>query len=261
VDTCRDIANHDGPRVLSGALATEGLAWLALAVLVAGIVRGFTGFGSALVYLPIAALFLPPTWVIATAVTFSIFGPLPLLPPAWKQADKPEVARLALAAALAIPLGVMLLTRLDPLMFRWMVSGVSVTTLLLLASGWRYTKAVPAPLGVAAGFVSGIMGGFMGLPGPPVILLYLSGQKKVAEIRAAILLFLFATDVVVLLVLWLQGLVTAEAFWVGVLLVPSYMAGGLIGKRLFDPQHERVFRGVAYAIILLAAVTGLPVFD
>ncbi|NOR62394.1 MAG: TSUP family transporter [Rhodobacteraceae bacterium] len=261
MDTGGDPCDHDGADLLSGALATEGLVWLALAVLVAGIVRGFTGFGSALVYLPIAGIFLPPTWVVATAVTFSIFGPLPLMPQAWQQADKREVARLAIAAAAAIPLGVMLLAGLDPLVFRWVISGVAVATLLVLASGWRYAGAVSAPLGLATGFVSGLMGGFVGLPGPPAILLYLSGQKKAAEIRAVILLFLFTTDVVVLGVLWLQGLVTAEAFWVGVLLVPSYMAGGLIGKRLFDPTHERLFRGVAYGIILLAAVTGLPVFD
>lgn len=245
---------------MAGVLATDGLAWLALAVLVAGVVRGFSGFGSALVYLPIAGIFLPPVWVIATTATFSIFGPLPLLPSAWRVADKGEVLRLALAGAVAIPLGVALLTMLEPTAFRWLVSAVSGATILALASGWRYQRAVPVPLGLAAGFAAGLMGGFMGLPGPPVILLYLSGRKAVAEIRAVILLFLFTTDVVVLVTLAARGMVTAQALLIGLLLAPCYMTGGLVGKRLFDPAREGLFRAVAYGIILLAAVTGLPVF-
>ena len=246
---------------MSAALATEGLAWLALTVLLAGKGRGFTGFGSALVYLPIAAIFLPPTWVIGTMIAFSMFGPLPLMPRALREANKAEVVRLAVAGAFGIPLGVYLLTQLDAEVFRWLVSGVAVVTLGLLASGWRYHGEVTPVLGLATGFVSGVLGGFVGLAGPPVILLYLSGRKAVAEIRAVILLFLFTTDVVVMVTFLLRDLITLEAFFIGLLLVPSYMIGGLLGQKLFDPARERLFRGLAYAIILLAAVTGLPVFD
>lgn len=246
---------------LAQALATEGLAWLALTVLLGGVVRGFTGFGSALVYLPVAAIYLPPTWVIATTVAFSMVGPLPLLPRAWREADKAAVLRLALAGAVGIPLGVWLLTNLAPEAFRWLVSIVAVVTLALLASGWRYNAAIGPALSAGTGFISGVMGGFIGLPGPPVILLYLSGRKAVSEIRAVILLFLFSTDVVVLLTFLLRGLVSAEALLIGGLLVPSYMIGSLIGQKLFNPAHERLFRGLAYSIILLAAIIGLPLFD
>lgn len=253
-------AYRDGA-YLSAALATDGLAWLALTVLLAGVVRGFTGFGSALVYLPVAAIFLPPTWVIASMIVFSMFGPLPLMPRALREANMAEVARLALAGVVGIPIGVYLLTKLEPEAFRWLVSGVAVVTLGLLASGWRYSGRVTPALGVATGFVSGILGGFIGLAGPPVILLYLSGRRAVSEIRAVILLFLFTTDVVVMITFLLRDLITLEAFLIGLMLVPSYMIGGLIGQKLFDPAREKLFRGLAYGIILLAAVTGLPVFD
>ena len=224
-------------------------------------VRGFTGFGSALVYLPVAGIFLPPTWVIATMISFSMFGPLPLLPRALRDAHKPEAARLALGAAVGIPIGVWFLTLLDPTVFRWLVSIVAVVTLGLLASGWRYSGVVSPMLAAITGFISGVLGGFVGLAGPPVILLYLSGRRAVSEIRAVILLFLFATDVVVMLTFLIRDLISLEAFLIGVLLVPSYLIGGLLGQKLFDPRHERLFRGLAYAIILLAAITGLPVFD
>ena len=48
------------PEILSEALALPGLWLLILGALVAGIVRGFSGFGTAMIYLPIAAQVMPP---------------------------------------------------------------------------------------------------------------------------------------------------------------------------------------------------------
>jgi len=243
------------------ALATEGFLWLFLAVLVAGIVRGFTGFGSALVYLPIAGIFLPPTWVIASMIGFSMIGPLPLIPRALREVDKSEVLRIGAAAWLGVPLGVYFLTRLDPEAFRWLVSLVALVTLVLLASGWRYRGAVPVALGAFAGFMGGFLGGFVGIGGPPVILLYLGSRRAIAKIRAVILLYLVMMDFAVVAVFFARDLIPLQAFLVGILLGPGYLVGGMIGQRLFDPRYERLFRGLAYGIILLALVTGLPVFD
>ena len=48
--------------VLWQALQFEGLIWLITAALLAGFVRGFSGFGSALIFMPLAGQFLPPLW-------------------------------------------------------------------------------------------------------------------------------------------------------------------------------------------------------
>ncbi len=249
-----------GRAVLSALLATHGLGWLVLAVLVAGMVRGFSGFGSALVYVPVAGVFLPPAQVVATMVVFSLIGPLPLLPRAWRECARAEVLRLALGALVGVPLGVFLLTRLDGEVFRWLVSGIVLLTLGALVSGWRYTRAPASGVTLGAGFLSGALGGFVGLPGPPVILLYLGGRKAVAQIRAAILLFLFISDTLVMGVFVLRDMLSLQTVMVGLVLGAGYLVGGLIGARLFDPSRERLFRVIAYGIILVAALLGLPVF-
>lgn len=246
---------------MSAALAIEGLIWLAVAVLFAGIVRGFTGFGSALVYLPVAGMYLPPATVIATMIAFSMIGPLPLLPRGWRECNKGEVLRLGAAAVIGVPLGVYLLTKLDGDSFRWLVSGLAMVTLAVLASGWRYSRPLSSVLTAGTGFLSGLLGGFIGLAGPPVILLYLGGRKAVIEIRAVILVFLFSVDFSVMLTFIMRDLITVQALLIGLMLVPSYMIGGLIGARLFDPMREGLFRAIAYVIILIAALTGLPLFD
>ncbi len=242
-------------------LQTDGLVWLAVAVFFAAIVRGFCGFGSALVYLPVAAQFLEPASTIASMIIFGLIGPLPLIPRAIRDSVPKEVIRLGLAGVFGIPLGVLLLTKLEPEMFRWLISGIALVTLVALGSGLRYRGAPSAFLAMATGFISGVLGGFVGLAGPPVILLYLGGQKKIAEIRALILLFLFITDIAVMLTFLSRGLIGIDAAIIGILLIPAYMIGGLIGARIFNPAHEKAFRLTAYAIITIALLSGLPIFD
>ena len=47
--------------VLWQALQFEGLIWLITAALLAGFVRGFSGFGSALIFMPLTGQFCHPS--------------------------------------------------------------------------------------------------------------------------------------------------------------------------------------------------------
>ena len=51
----------------------DGLAWLIITVVFAGLVRGFAGFGTALVFMPIAASVTSPVWAIIIMMSFDIF--------------------------------------------------------------------------------------------------------------------------------------------------------------------------------------------
>ena len=68
-------------------LSFDGLAWLIITVIFAGIVRGFSGFGTALIFMPIAASVTSPVWAIIIMMSFDIFGPLALLPRAWRDGE------------------------------------------------------------------------------------------------------------------------------------------------------------------------------
>ena len=52
------------PDALAQALATEGLWALCLIYLAAGVVRGFSGFGTALIVVPVAGIYLEPAQII-----------------------------------------------------------------------------------------------------------------------------------------------------------------------------------------------------
>lgn len=249
------------PDWLAPVLAVPGLGWMALTIAAAGIVRGFTGFGTALIFVPVAGQFLPPADVILVITLTGVGSTLALLPRAWKDADKAEVGLMALCAVVTVPLGVQVMQALPETAVRWGVTAIAGGTLIALITGWRYHGTVSGPgLGVI-GLTAGLIGGMTGLTGPVVILFYLVGLKTARVVRANTILYLALLDVVIFANLILAGLSNPAMILLALVLAVPYVVTALIGQRLFDPAYERTYRWMAYGVIALAVVSGAPLFD
>jgi len=249
------------PEALASVLAIPGFWWLVVAISTAGLVRGFTGFGTALIVVPVAGLFLSSAQVIATITLTGIASTFALLPRAWRQSDRTEVGVLVIAALFTVPLGLTVMDRLDGLTIRWIVAAVAGGTLAALISGWRFSGKMNNPGLVAIGAVAGLVGGMTGLTGPIVILFYLAGQSAAQSVRANTILFLGALDVAIIGNLLLRGFAGWSVLWLALVLAVPYFITTMIGQALFDPKQERLYRYAAFAVIGLAVVTGLPVWS
>lgn len=242
-------------------LATGTYLWLICVALVAGLVRGFAGFGTALIYVPLASLALPPLWVIVSMTVMDLIGPLPNVPAAWRDGLPRQVAILALAAACALIPGLWALDRLPADGFRWLVGILCAVTVALMACGWRWSGPMTLPLLVATGALSGFLGGVSGLSGPPVILAYMAQALPTATIRATILLYLVAWEVVFAGTLAVTGRLSSGPLLLGAALVVPYLTANILGARLFRPGREHLYRSVAYTIIAGAALLALPIWS
>lgn len=248
------------PDALVQAFQTEGLIWLLMAVCVAGLVRGFSGFGSAMIIMPVAASVLSPVEAVIFLVAAEIIGPLPNLPAALREGTPSDVGLLALGALLALPLGLWGLSVVPQELFGWAVSICVIGLLILVMMGWRYRGAMTRKLIVGTGAVGGFMTGFAGIPGPPVIMLYMASTLPISIIRANFLLYLVTLDLILVPLLILMDLMVWKIALLGLLVgIPNLIANA-IGARLFDPQAEVLFRRVAYIVIAASAIIGLPLW-
>ena len=242
-------------------VSIDGFGWLMVATVLAGLVRGFTGFGTAMVFMPVAAAVLGPIPAVTAMLVIDFFGPLMVARAAWRNVDKGDLTRLALGAALAMPIGVLFLTTIPEDPFRYAVSGVSLVLLVMLIGGIRYRGAFTPPILFGAGGMGGLLGGAVGLGGPPVIMLYMASPKPAISIRANTLLFLFFTDMGLLITLFLAGVLKADALVTGLVLAIPYALAVMLGTRLFNPGSKTVYRRIAYAVIAISALSSLPLLD
>src|ERR1700684_197686 len=92
---------------LNAAIAIGGIAF------VSGTARGFSGFGSALIFMPLASSIAAPKLVAALLLVIDFIGSLPLAPNAWRQAERKATAIMVAGALVGVPIGTYFLSRLD----------------------------------------------------------------------------------------------------------------------------------------------------
>lgn len=249
------------PEIVTDILTLEGLGWLIAGVFLAGAVRGFSGFGAALVYMPIAGQFLPPLWALITLVIMEVFGPIPNLPAAWRAADRAQVARIAVGGAVALPVGLAVLLAVQPEVFRYMVSALVLIMPILMLCGLRLAGPITPRLQYGTGVVSGLVGGIAGLPGPPVILLYMASSTAAAVMRANIMLYLVVVDLALIVVISLTGRMEAVPLLLGLILALPNLLGNLAGAAMFRPERQRLYRMFGLGVMMVVGLTSLPIWD
>ena len=246
--------------LLQEVLALEGLIWIVCAASVAGVVRGFSGFGTAMIFLPVAGQYLAPFEALTVLLTMDLVGPLPNAPRAIRDGHPGDVARLSVGLFVAYPIGIALLAIANPEFFRYTVSIVSILLLVALVSGFRYHGTVTKPLVYGVGFSGGLLGGISGIPGPPVILFYMASRHPTSVIRANNTLYLIISEVALFVALLTQGYLNPSMLVFGLVLTVPYMLANVIGAAIFRPEAEKTYRYVAYGIIGISAIRGLPIW-
>jgi uncharacterized membrane protein YfcA len=250
---------------LSGLIPAELSTFAAIAIcavaFISGTARGFSGFGSALIFMPLASSIAAPKLVAALLLIIDFVAAAPLLPNAWKQADRKATAVIVAGALIGVPLGTYFLTRLDPVTTRWIISCFVTALLVLLLSGWRYRGKDHASISVGVGALSGFCSGLAQTGGPPIVGYWLGRPIPTVIARANILLYFGASDFFSGVAYAVSGLINTDAILFSLVVGPVYAVGVWFGASLFGRASEQVFRAICYALIAAAVIIGLPALD
>ncbi len=110
---------------------------IAVTTLVAGFVRGFSGFGGPMVMLPVLGALFPPAATIWLVMWIDVFVNIHLVPEARRHASRNVVLPLVIGSILTLPLGVAALVLLDPALMKKVISFTILLAALILLTGWR----------------------------------------------------------------------------------------------------------------------------
>jgi uncharacterized membrane protein YfcA len=246
---------------LGPVLAEPGLPFAAAVALVAGLVYGFAGFGSALIFIPLTTLVLPPAVAIAAFSLLALAALVTVVPRAWGLADRRAVGVMLAASVLVTPVGVLVLRIASEEVLRAIVAGLTLATLAALVAGWRVPVGAGLRTRAGIGALSGLAGGATGLNGPPVILFNLGTEgQPVAVTRANLAVFLTFSSLAILPQLWVQGVLPPRGLGIGAILFLPYALGTWAGARVFRPERAGIYRRIAYALIGAAGIAALPIW-
>lgn len=241
--------NEFGPMTMAAAAAmTFGAAY----------VRGLTGFGMAIILVPLLGLLIPPEEAVVLGILLQLLiGPVGLRQ-TLQEADRSTAMPIGLIAMALTPLGMWALSETPADMARILITASAVGAFVAVilpkkAGGARAGKLSIAITGVA----SGILTGFAAMPGPPVVPFYLRSVMDPRTVRASMLTIFFLTAIAgTLAALWL-GIATMRLFLFSCLLFLPMWFGNRMGGRHFGTVSAPLWQAMVAAVLGIAALSAV----
>lgn len=237
------------------------LALLVAVTFAASLARGFSGFGAALIFIPLASALLGPQVAVPLLLVTDGIMTAAMIPGAIRRADRRDVLTMSTGALVGVPAGTWLLTSLDPLTLRWAIVALAAVMLAVLVSGWRYRNRPTPPLTVLVGLVSGLCSGAAQIGGPPVVAYWLGGTSPAQTVRANIIFYFAITSLIGAVGYVWGGLITLHILALAALIAPVYGFGAWAGTRMFGLASEQTFRRICLGMIAFAALVSMPLLD
>lgn len=227
-----------------------------VAAFAGGFVSGFSGFAMGLVVSGVWLHIITPTQTAALIAGYGLltqgYGILKLRQTLnWR-----NIWPLTLGTAIGIPVGVLLLSYINPVYLRF---GVGVLLVLYTIYGLARPALKPIKIGIAAdvaiGICNGLVGGLTGLGGIiSTISCQLRGWTKDAQ-RAVFQPVLFAAFVMISLSMGVTGAFTSETLKLYGLGLPFLLAGLWSGFKLYGKIDDETFRKAVLMLLLLAGLS------
>lgn len=237
----------------------ENMIEIFLLAVGASFVQRTTGFGFGIFIMTLLP-FLMPSYGEATALS----GLLALTTSAiitfrmrkfitWKRLTPILVTFIAISSV-----AICLLSRIHDDVLRKILGIVLIITSLYFAFfSSRIKIKTTLPYQIGAGSISGIMGGFFGMQGPPAVLYFISSEPDKNHYMAMVQTYFLIGNTMMTIVRASNGFVTATVGRCYVFCLAAVVIGTLLGSWAFKRIPGRIFPYVVYSYI---GISGLIIF-
>ena len=234
----------------------ENLLEIFLLAIGASFVQRTTGFGFG-IFIMTMLPFLMPSYGEATALS-GLLALTTSIIAAWKFRDKITWKRLIpiLSVFLVIStLSIFMLAKINDSCLRKILGFVLIFVSIyftFLSKKIRFKTTLPYQLG--AGTLSGIMGGFFGMHGPPAVLYFISYEPDKEHYMGMIQTYFVISNAMMTIARGANGFITATVGRNYLLCLAGIAIGAAAGGWAFSRIPGRIFPYVVYAYIGISGI-------
>jgi len=233
------------------------LAWAAgaLVIFLASFVMGLTGFGIALVAMAFLPWLMSPVTAIILLTIYAFVFSIVVVVQLRRDLTPRALVDLLLGTLAGTPLGVWVLASLPVTALNRLIGLVLVIVVALELRGAMPRRLTGRGWGLGAGFLSGVLGGAVGTPGPPVIVYATTQGWSPRTMKANTMGFFLVNQSAILLGYWWAGLLTREIAVVSAAFALPALAGVATGVALFGHLDPIGFRRIVFTLLLISGAT------
>jgi len=232
------------------------LAGSTLIIFLAFLTRSLTGFGSALISVPLLALLFDLKFVVPLESVLEVGFTVLMISKVYPKIHKKTLLPMSVGAVLGTLLGTYFLRTLGDVLLKRILGTLIILFALYF---WREdqgerTGNFSANWGILAGAGGGVLGGLFGTSGPPFVA-YLAYKLKEKEVLRASLIGMFAVDYTWRTMIFaFSGLLTAELLTFALYLTPALICGTILGHRIHFRITVGPFRKIVAGILLISGI-------
>lgn len=229
---------------------------LSLIIFMASVVRGFTGFGLALVAVPLIQFFLPVT---DTAVFIGFINFIFSI--AYYRKSK-EIVKgqplgiMALTTGAGVAVGTAILKYVPSSSIQLVWGVLIILTVILMVRGVNFGIMSDKTALAFSGLSGGLLAGCTGITGPPVAVILSSVKTPKEKFNAIISMFIFFAVTYALVFYMVAGLIRKETLMLAACSVPALLLGLRTGDKLMDRISQKTFTKAIYIVlVIMGAIT------
>lgn len=245
------------------ALRAIGNMWqyaiFAFVVTAAFAVRGATGFGSAAVAVPLAALALPVQFVIPVIAGLQLLSTTEYSVRNWRAVDWQEMLRIVPFLLAGVFLGLYLFYRLDA---RTLAKGLGVFVIVYavyaMATAGRDSGAarrLPWPASTFLNTIGALVGALFGGASSPFYVIYFKALRLTRDAFRATMTMVIMVQVVLRIGGYAgMGLFDVATFLATLIALPFMLMGGKIGDVIADRVSATTFNRIVGVVLLVSGM-------
>ncbi|MGL4282072.1 MAG: TSUP family transporter [Albidovulum sp.] len=235
-------------------LSPGATVWMAVAILVAAFIRGYSGFGYSAIVIAAAGVVTNPLHFVATVVILESAMSLQAMRGIGPHIDWRRVWLMLAGAVVGLPLGLWALTGMSEVSARALIAGYILLMCGVLLAGWRLRGEVRGGGNLLVGLVSGVANA-PGMGGLPVAAFFAAQPMAAATFRATLIAYFPLLDLYSAPLYWWHGLIGWHTLWIALAALPLTFLGNWLGSRHFLKTDPADFR--RFAILLLAGLASI----
>jgi uncharacterized membrane protein YfcA len=234
----------------------DAIFYGSLIIFSASFVQAVTGFGFALLAVPLLSIFFPLKGVVPLVVLFSLATNLMILKETSKYIRLKEIGLIIIFSIIGIPVGVSFLKLGNVDILKLLIGAIILITGMVMMTGSKLKIGNEAFSSGIIGFLSGFLNGSISIGGPPLVM-YLTNKGDAKDtFRANLTACAIITNLVTISCFLISGGFDRKLIGNFMFLLPSLLAGIVTGILAVRKINEFLFRNL---ILILIMVTGVIV--
>lgn len=229
----------------------ENIIVLSVIIFIASIVRGFTGFGLALVAVPLIQFLMPVSdTAVFIAMINLIFSILYYRRSREIVAGQP-LGKMAVWTGIGVAGGTLILKFINPAFIQLTWGVLIILIVIALARGTSFRISSDASAMTMSGLFGGLLAGATGITGPPVAIILSALKTPKEKFNAVISIFILFAVSYALIFYLISGLVRGETVLLSMCSVPALLAGLRTGDFLVSRISQKTFTNIVYVVLIL----------